>query len=80
MKIVQKRTEYVNKYKHKHCYVYTFLQKRKDSPIHEITTYHLLTDIEGPHHKENKKWLEQGLRMAYGYMPKSVKYKHDKYR
>jgi hypothetical protein len=42
--------------------------------------YFLLSDIDGPKHKQNRIWLEQGLRAAYGHYPKGVKYKYDKYR
>jgi len=70
----------LNKHQHKHCYVYTFLQKHKYGPHHEQIPYNLLTDISGHSNIQNKKWLEQGLRMAYGYLPKSVKFQYDKYK
>jgi uncharacterized protein YneF (UPF0154 family) len=40
--------------------------------------YSLCTDINGPNHKENRSILEQMLRMVYGYMPKGVKFSHEK--
>jgi hypothetical protein len=80
MKIVQKKTESVNKPTHKHCYVYQFLQKERYSVATHPVTYKLLTNITGHKHPDNRKWLEQGLRIAYGFMPKSVKYKYDKYQ
>jgi len=80
MKTAPKKTEYENKYRHKHCYVYMFLQKHRYSCQHEQVSYKLLTDITGHKDPQNRKWLEQGLRMSLGYMPKSVKYQYDKYQ
>lgn len=77
---VQKKIEFVNKYRHNHCYVFEILQKHRYSTTHETVSYTLLTNVEGPAHPDNRKWLEQGLRAAFGYMPKSVKYKYDKYK
>jgi len=65
---------------HKYCYVYEFNMSRRDGFGFITQDYHLLTDIEGHKHKQNREWLEQGLRAAYGYMPKGVKFKYDKYR
>jgi hypothetical protein len=40
--------------------------------------YSLCTNIDGHNHKENKAILEQMLRVVYGYMPKGVKFLHEK--
>jgi hypothetical protein len=36
--------------------------------------YSLCTNIDGPDHKENRKILEQMLRLVYGHYPKGVKF------
>jgi hypothetical protein len=28
----------------------------------------------------NREWLEQGIRIAYGFKPKGITYKYDKYK
>lgn len=65
---------------HKHCYVYEFLLSRRDGFGFICEEYCLLTNIDGHKNKQNREWLEQGLRAAYGFYPKGVKYKYDKYR
>lgn len=65
---------------HKHCYVFEFPLQRRDGLGCIIQEYSLLSNIDGPKHKQNREWLEQGLRAAYGFYPKGVKYKYDKYR
>jgi len=68
-------------YKHQHVYVYRF-EVNNHPTWHGTSTcqmeYSLCTDIDGPNHKENRSILEQMLRMVYGYMPKSVKFSHEK--
>lgn len=66
-------------YRHKHCYVFKIILKTKHSSTHEELLYHFLTDIDGIKHPKNKEWLEQGLRIAYGSFPKSIKFQYDKY-
>jgi hypothetical protein len=68
-------------YKHEHVYVYQF--EVKNHPTwHGVSTckmeYSLCTNIDGPNHKENRSILEQMLRTVYGYMPKGVKFLHEK--
>lgn len=67
------------KFKHKHAYVYGFeLQKRAPYFGWEKMQYVLLTDETNPNSKSNRALLETGLRIAYGHMPKSVKFLYDK--
>jgi len=66
-------------FKHKHCYVYEFVLKRRDGG-YQSCKYELLTDIDGHKNKQNRIWLEQGIRIAYGFKPKGITYKYDKYR
>ena len=68
------------KFKHKHAYVYAFeLQKRSPYVGWEKMQYVLLTDHDNPNSKTNRQLLETGLRIAYGHMPKSVKFLYDKF-
>lgn len=68
-------------YIHQHAYVYEFLLKRKSPDRgYQRSTYTLLTDIEGPKNKRNRELLEQGLRLAYGMMPRGVRYQYDNNR
>jgi len=68
-------------YKHEHVYVYQF-EVTNHPTWHGISTckmeYSLCTNIDGPNHKENRSILEQMLRTVYGYMPKGVKFLHEK--
>lgn len=66
---------------HKHIYVYQF--EVNNHPTWQGTRtcqmeYSLCTNIDGHNHKENKAILEQMLRVVYGYMPKGVKFLHEK--
>lgn len=66
-------------FKHKHAYVYGFqLQKRDPFVGWQNMEYVLLTDEDNPNSKTNRQLLETGLRIAYGHMPKSVKFLYDK--
>ena len=56
------------RFKHKHTYVYGF----------DIQKNTLLTDISDPQCKMNRTTLEMMLRVAYGHMPKSVKFLYEK--
>ena len=64
---------------HKHCYVFEFQMTRRDGFGIILQEYALLTNIDGHKHAQNREWLEQGIRMSYGYYPKGIKYKYDKY-
>lgn len=66
-------------FKHAHCYVYEFGLKRRNS-VYKSIKYKLLTDITGPNHKQNRIWLEQGIRIAYGFKPIGITYKYDRYK
>jgi hypothetical protein len=66
-------------FKHARCYVYEFVLSRREGG-YEAIKYELLTDITGPKHKQNREWLEQGIRIAYGFKPKGITYKYDKYK
>lgn len=67
-------------FKHKHAYVYKFeLQKRSPYVGWEHCEYVLLTDISDPNHKENRRLLETGLRIAYNnHVPKGVRFSYEK--
>jgi hypothetical protein len=67
-------------FKHKHAYVYKFeLQKRSPYVGWEQCEYVLLTDIDDPNNKENRRLLETGLRIAYNnQMPKGVRFSYEK--
>lgn len=65
-------------FQHKHCYVFEFLLTTKHGT--DTIRYSFLTNISDPMHKQNRVDLEQALRIAYGYYPKAVKYKYDKYQ
>lgn len=67
------------KFKHKHAYVYGFqLQKREPFFGWQNMEYVLLTDEDNPNSKTNRQLLETGLRVAYGHMPKAVKFLYEK--
>jgi len=65
---------------HKHCYVYEFPISRRYEAGVLMHEYVLLTDYDGAKSKQNLLLLEQGLRIAYGHYPKSIKFKYDKYQ
>jgi hypothetical protein len=88
MQIALKNLGFVNKidynsnmiqFKHKHTYVYGF-EIQKKSPYTGWTKYEytLLTDISDPQCKANRTELESMLRLAYGHLPKSVKFLYEK--
>jgi hypothetical protein len=68
------------KFKHAHCYVYEFQLSLRDTSGYKTEQYSLLTNVDGHNNRQNREWLEQGLRAAYGYMPKHVRFKFDKYK
>ena len=65
---------------HQHAYEYTFLLKKRDERGYVKQTYVLLTNITDPNCKQNRMLLEEGLRLGYGFLPKHVKFSHDKYK
>ena len=56
------------------------MKRKRPDRGYERMTYTLLTDIEGPKNKTNREMLEQGLRIAYGVMPRGVRYRYDNNR
>jgi hypothetical protein len=69
------------KWTHKHVYVYEFVMQNHPTWSGESTCsmqYSLCTNIDGPDHKENRKTLEQMLRLVYGHYPKGVKFVREK--
>ena len=65
------------KWTHKHVYVYEFqMQNHPTWPGTKtcVMEYSLCANIDGPDHKENRKTLEQMLRLVYGHYPKGVKF------
>ena len=68
-------------YKHKHRYVYKFLlakNKNDFNGTYHTQEYVLCTDIDGPNNKQNRKLLENMLRVAYNFYPKSVRFSHER--
>jgi hypothetical protein len=66
-------------YKHKHTFVYGFeIQKRAPYVGWQKCEYTLLTNHDDPNGKENRALLEGMLRIAYGHMPKGVKFLYEK--
>jgi len=66
---------------HKHVYVYEFqMQNHPTWPGTKmcVMEYSLCTNIDDPNHKENRKTLEQMLRLVYGHYPKGVKFVRDR--
>ena len=60
-------------------HMYTHLNCKNEPYVGwEKMQYVLLTDHENPNSKTNRQLLETGLRIAYGHMPKSVKFLYDK--
>lgn len=69
------------KWTHKHVYVYEFTMQNHVSYNGSRTCkmeYALCTNIDDPNHKENRKTLEQMLRLVYGHYPKGVKFVRDR--
>ena len=67
-------------YQHKHAYVFEYLLKRKAPDRgYERCLYTLLTDIDSQHNPENRKLLEQGFCVGFGFMPRIVQYQYDEY-
>jgi hypothetical protein len=64
-------------YKHKHVYVYQFEFVTRNNTRANLK-YTLCTDIDNPNCKENRTLLESMLRLVYGYLPKSIKFLHEK--
>lgn len=65
------------KWTHKHVYVYEFVMQNHityNGPRLCKAEYALCTNISDPQHKENRKMLEQMLRLVYGHYPKGVKF------
>jgi hypothetical protein len=65
------------KWTHKHVYVYEFQMQNHESWGGRRTCtmeYALCTNVDGPDHKENRKTLEQMLRLVYKHYPKGVKF------
>jgi len=68
-------------YKHKHRYVYKFLLTNNKNNFNKMCCtqeYVLCTDIDGPNNKQNRKLLENMLRVAYNFYPKSVRFSHER--
>jgi hypothetical protein len=65
---------------HRHCYVYQFNVPRRYESRIDTEHYSFLTNITGPHHPENIKQLHFALKVAYGHVPKFIKFKYDKYQ
>ena len=66
---------------HKHRYIYQFEMKNHQTwkGTHYTTEqYTLCTNYDGPTSKENKKLLEEALRIVYGHMPKGVSFLYEK--
>ena len=64
-------------WKHDFVYVYEFQMQNHPSWGGTRTCtmeYALCTNIDGPDHKENRKTLEQMLRLVYKHYPKGVKF------
>jgi len=69
------------KWTHKHVYVYEFILENHESWSGTKTCvmeYALCTNTDGPEHKENRKLLEQMLRLVYKHYPKGVKFVRDR--
>jgi len=65
------------RYKHEHVYVYEFEVSTHPSwtgKRWDTMQYKLCTNITGPNHKENRKLLENMLRIVYKYLPKGIKF------
>jgi hypothetical protein len=65
---------------HRHCYVYQFNVKRRYDSRIDTEYYSFLTNIDGPWHRDNVKDLHIVLKLAYGHVPKQIKFKFDKYQ
>jgi hypothetical protein len=60
--------------------VFKVILTNKNGLNRQEVLYHFLTDVDGIRDPQNKIWLEQGMRIAYGHMPKTIKFQYDKYQ